>query len=263
MKKLFTLLAFGISLASFAQSSLTAYKLSNTYVVTGTITNGANLQFYTSTGAIEDTKFKFKNNSASTQTYNVIRSFVAQNPTLFADGSASTPNSYFCFGQTCFGSNVFTAPSSDYTILNAGDDSQTGGQPASFYLAEGSSIGYYVVHYRIFNVNNPNDTLGFNAIYNTSDVGIRSNSNSLAGLSELYPNPNPGAAISFDLTKDDELKFQVYNSLGSLVYTAPKQKYVAGKNKLSFDSASLSNGVYFVTVTGNTGKTTKRLVVNK
>lgn len=263
MKKLFTFFASVLSLGAFAQSSITAYKLSNNYMVTATITNGSNLQLYTSTGSIEDTKFKFKNNSASTQTYNISRSFVAQTPALFTDGSSSTPNSYFCFGQTCFGSNVAVAPPSDYTILNAGDDSQTGGQPASFYLAEGSSIGYYVVHYKIFNVNNPNDTLGFNAIYNSADVGIRSNSNSLAGLSDLYPNPNPGAVVSFDLAKDDELKFQVYNSLGSLVYSAPKQKYAAGRNKLSFESAGLSNGVYFVTVTGNTGKTTKRLVVNK
>jgi hypothetical protein len=263
MKKIITYCIIGLSLGASAQ--IAAYRLNpNSGVVTATITNGFNMQMYTASDAIESEKIKFVNMSASTQTYNMQRSFVTQSTPLFTDGNANNkPNSYFCFGTQCFGSNVSIADPSNYTILTPGADSQTSGFPVSIYLSEAPALGYYVVRYKIFNVNNPNDTLSFNAVYNTQIVGIQS-FEKLDDVSELYPNPNTGSsAISFDLSKDEDLKFQVYNSLGSLVYNGTKQKYPAGKNKLALDPSVLSNGVYFVTISSNTGKTTKRLIVSK
>ncbi len=262
MKKIITYCIIGLSFSASAQ--IAAYVLNpNNGAITATITNGSNLQFYTASDAIESEKIKFKNMSASTQTYNMSRSFTAQSPALFTDGIATNkPNSYFCFGTQCFGSNVSIADASNYTPLAPGADSQTSGFPVSIYLSEAQNLGYYVVRYKIFNVNNPNDSLSFNAVYNVQSVGFKS-IDKLDAVSELYPNPNNGSAVAFDLDRDEELKFQVYNSLGSLVYTGAKQKYAAGKNKLALDAASLTNGVYFVTISGNSGKTTKRLIVNK
>lgn len=274
MKKIITLCALSLSLGLSAQ--IAAYKLSptNVTVTTATITNGYNLQLYTAVNGISTDKIKFVNNSASTQTYSAKRFFVSQSPALSVDPSGTiTPNTYFCFGQTCFGDNVDTVDPPNYTILNAGEDSQTTyttsstiAQPCVLYLQEGAALGNYTVRYKIFNVNNPLDTLSFNAVYNAvTPVGIKTNEEKLDAISELYPNPNSnGSAISFDLNSDQDLKFQIYNSLGSLVYNINKQKYTAGKNKLNMEGSSLSNGVYLITITGDADKvTTKRLIINR
>jgi hypothetical protein len=265
MKKLITLCISLFSVGMYAQS-LSAYVISTqSGANTATLTNGYNLQLYTSSNNILGNAIKFKNNSATTHTYNMSRSFVTQIPMLDVSGDPDAkPNAYFCCGITCFPSSVNAGDPLNYTILGPGDDSQTAQYPAHIYLSEATALGYYVIHYKIFNVNDANDTLSFNAVYN-GPVGIKDfNKDVLTGVSELYPNPTSGSAVSFDLAKDDELKFQVYNSLGSLVYTGSKQKYSAGKNKLAFDAASLSNGVYLVTISdNNSAKITKRLVVNK
>jgi len=118
------------------------------------------------------------------------------------------------------------------------------------------------VGYKIFNINNPNDTLAFKVEYNTFDVGFKNIENK-ALVSELYPNPNNGSSILFDLNRDEDLKFQVYNSLGTLVYSSNTQKYNAGKNKLGLDGSALNNGIYFVSIISNSGKATKRLIINR
>ena len=265
MKKLFTFCISLLSVGMYSQASLLAYEISSQTGNTITsISNGSNLQLYTSADNITGARIKFINTSAATHTYNMMRTFVTEQPVLDKTGDIDAkPNSYFCFGIFCFGSDINTADPTNYTVLNAGQTSEPN-NPAYIYVSEGSAKGYYVIRYKIFNVNNPNDTLSFNAVYN-NPVGIKSiNKDALSGISELYPNPTSGSAVSFDLAKDDELKFQVYNSLGSPVYASNKQKYSAGKNKLALDASSLSNGVYFVTITdNNAAKITKRLVVNK
>jgi hypothetical protein len=267
MKKLITCCVSLLSVGMYAQS-LSAYVISSqSGANTATITNGTNLQLYTTESNILGKRIKFINNSAITHTYNMSRQFVTETPTLDKSGDGNIkPNAYFCFGIFCFGSNIDAADATNYTILAPGKSSEDPAdpKPAYIYLSEAQTKGYYVIHYKIFDVNNPNDSLGFNAVYN-NPVGMKDlGNNVLTGISELYPNPTSGSAVSFDLAKDDELKFQVYNSLGSLVYAGSKQKYSAGKNKLAFDAASLSNGVYFVTISdNNSAKITKRLVVNK
>lgn len=266
MKKLFTCFIISLTLGLSAQTpSFAVYEInSQNGSITSTLTNGYLLQLTTSPDNIEETKFKIKNISAVSHTYNIVRSFSFQTVPLDVSGDSNIkPNSYFCFGQLCFGSNVSTADPSNYTVLGAGQDSQTSGQPASFYLSETSNANYYVVRYKVYNVMDANDTTTFFAVYN-SPVGIKALDNKADLVSEIYPNPNTnGSAISFDLNKDDELKFQVYNTLGSLVYSTGKQKYAAGKNKLALDCSTLNNGVYFITISSNTAKTTKRLVINK
>jgi hypothetical protein len=265
MKKLFTFCITLLSAGLSAQQSLSAYHISSQSGATlEAISNGGSMQLTTTPNNILGARIKFINNSATTHTYNMMRTFVTEQPTLDKTGDIDAkPNSYFCFGIFCFGSDINTADPSNYTVLNAGQSSEPN-NPAYVYVSEGSSKGYYVIRYKIFNINNPNDTLVFNAVYN-GPVGIKSIDNEvLSGISELYPNPTSGSSVSFDLAKDDELKFQVYNSLGSLVINGNKQKYSAGKNKLAFDASALSNGVYLVTISNNnSAKITKRLVVNK
>jgi hypothetical protein len=279
MKKIFTLLCLAVSAGSFAQSFALYRTNITTNAITQTITNGGGYVEATAAGdpqhpsALLEDRILIKNTSAVTHTYSVTRTIVSQNPTLILDGSTNTPNTYFCFGNTCFGSNVSTADPTNYTPLAAegqttsggiDDNSNDNGQPFVIYFSEGNVQGSYVVQYKVFNISDPNDTLAFKVGYNQASVGIK-NQGSIASdlISEIYPNPASGSKIYFNLGKDDELKFQVYNSLGGLVYTSNKQKFTAGKNLLPVDGADLSSGMYFITISNNTASATKRLIISK
>src|SRR5690606_18724874 len=139
--------------------------------------------------------------------------------------------SYFCFGFNCFSSNVNEPSSTDYTILQAAgttytdivdgvevtyaDNSKDNGTPFSVYLSEGDKKGYYVVRYKVYNIADANDSIAFTVTYNASSVGIKKLETPDLNF-EIYPNPSNGASKFFiNLNKDEELKFQVYNALGS------------------------------------------------
>ena len=265
MKKIITycilLLSAGLSAQSFV-----IYRLNpNTGAIIDSLSNGSNLQLVTFPDSVTDVPIKIKNRSAVTHTYDMSRSFTTQNPTLYTDNTPTNkPNSYFCFGNNCFGSGTSAAGPNDYTKLTSGEDSQTSGNPIYLYISEAASKGFYIVRYKIFNISDGTDTISFNAIYNGTNVGIKAIENKQDLISELYPNPNSsGSSVSFDLGSDQDLKFQVYNSLGGLVYTSNTQKYAAGKNKLALDCASLSNGVYLINISSASGTSTKRLIINR
>lgn len=280
MKKIITSLFIAASAGFFAQS-ISVYKINNSGAITNTITNGGGYTLATTAGsdshpsaAVYDI-ILIKNNTSATHTYNVVRTVISQNPALQLDGSQNRPQSYFCFGYTCFGSDVNTPPSSnDYTILGPvgsttatppADNSQANGQLFAIYIAEGNVQGNYLVQYKLFNVSDPNDTLSFRVGYNRPlVVGIKNLERSADLISDIYPNPAGNTSkIFFDLGKDDELKFQVYNSLGSLVASSDKQKYAAGRNQLPVDASELNTGVYFITISNATSTLTKRLIITK
>jgi hypothetical protein len=269
MKKIFTLISLAVSSLMFGQS-FSLYKTNNSQTaITGTITNGYYLSEATSANAQAKGTFKIVNNSAATTSLNIIRTIVYQNPMLILDGSSNTPNTYFCFGNTCFPSNVSTATSFDYTILGPSgstsapfDNSKDNNQPFLPYLEEGAVVGKYFVRYKIFNVNNPNDTLSFTYLYNDF-AGVNEAASALETVSDVYPSPSANVAhINVTLTHESPVKIQVYNSLGVLVQNGNEQK-LSGKNKLTIDCTNLSAGLYFVSVASGESKITKRLIVNK
>lgn len=271
MKKIFTLIALASSVTLFGQS-FSVYKTNNSQTtITATITNGYSLADVTSSSAQSKGTFKIVNNSASTTSLNIIRTIVYQAPTLILDGSTNTPYTYFCFGNTCFPSNVSTAGSSDYTILGAAgstvapfDNSKDNAQPFIVYFEEAPTTGNYYVRYKIFNVSNPNDSISFNYKYNEfPGIGINENVNTIESVSDVFPNPSNNAVnFSLQLKKESDVKVEVFNSLGSLVYTTTESRSV-GKNKLSFDCSKYNSGLYFVTISAGESKITKRLVISK
>jgi len=245
MKKIFTVLCLAVTAGTFAQT-FGCYRTNLSNVVTQTITNGGSFNQVTIAGttahpsaAVED-KVLLKNLTSATHTYNVTRSIVLQTPSLILDNSSNTPNTYFCFGNNCFGSALNTPDAANYTPLNAQgqtsngfyDNNTANGQPFVIYFNEGTTQGQYIVRYRVYNVSDPNDTLSFTVNYNVQSVGIKTQSAAASDLvSEIYPNPaGSSSKIYFTLNKDENLKFQIYNSLGGLVYSASQQKFAAGKS---------------------------------
>ena len=268
MKKIITLLYIG-TCASLSAQTFSLYKTAPNGSITNTITNGGGYTTTTSSNNLLEEKVLIKNTTAVTHTYNVTRSIVTQNPVLILDGSSDTPNTYFCFGYQCFGSNVSQPSSTDYTILgplgstsDPYDNSKDNGTPFVLYFSEAPQRGYYVVRYKVYNIVDANDTIAFTVTYNDASVGIKTIQKSDLSF-EIYPNPSRDASSLFiNLSKNEELKYQVYNSLGSLVYSSDKKKYNVGKNQLSI-SEELNNGVYFITLSNNTSSVTRKLIIAK
>lgn len=270
MKKLITLSLFSLSASLFSQT-FSVYKTNNTGVNTVTITNGFTLNETTTANGILNTKIKIKNNAASTTTYNVVRSLIFNAPALDLSGGPNKPTSYFCFGYTCFPNNVNSAGPSDYTILAASgqtsttfptsDNSTSNGQPFSIYLEEGTAVGNYVIRYKVFNVNNANDTLAFNVAYNAG-VGIKKHTVD-AGMVTLYPNPSSGeVTVDAYVSSTQPAAISIYNSLGELV-KVQKQNLEAGRNSVKLNTTGLSGGLYNVVLDTQEGSVTKKLTISK
>ena len=235
MKKIFTLLFIGLICGVSAQS-FSVYQTNNSQtILTATLTNGYLLSENTTAStptaqSVGSFKVKLVNNSASTKTLTVLRRVVYQNPALLLDGAGNMPDSYFCFGFNCFPSTVNAPTSADYCVLGASgstvapfDNSKDNGTPFIIYLVEGLSLGKYYVNYKVFDVNNPNDSSSFTVKYNEF-LSVEENVNAIESVGNLYPNPSSNiAGFSLTLTHESTVKVQVYNSLGSLVYNGSEQ----------------------------------------
>lgn len=276
MKKTFTLFALIFTGIFNAQSqSLEAWTLNT--AATGTVvalTNGTEVAYITSASdptvtSTTNVKVKFKNISATTNTYNIIRRDVVLNTALTFTVPQTTVSAkaYFCFGDmgSCYDQTTFE-PTSDFVTLGPGaETSLANGNNIITDLDETYDIGYSEVNYKLYNMatgKNGPDTLSWTFKYNQL-LSVNENANVLESVSNIYPNPSTNNAnITVVLTDEVPVKVQVYNSLGALIYTGAEQ-HLSGKNKLAVDCTNFNNGLYFITVTAGNSKVTKRLVVNK
>jgi hypothetical protein len=269
MKKTFTFI-FILTAALMSAQSFSLYKMNNIWsAASATITNGSTLSGATAANVTSQANLNLVNNSAITVSLSLIRTVVYQNPTMTQDGTTNAPYTNFCFGNTCFPSYVDTTKSADYTILGPAsatatpfDNSHQNAQNFYVYLGEAATTGKYFVHYKIFNIVNPTDTLSFTYKYNEF-AGINEVSGVIETLTNVYPNPATNLAnLNVILKQASPIKIEVFNSLGSLVQSGTEQK-LTGLNQLSVDCSKFQSGLYFVTVTSGDTKITRRLVVNK
>lgn len=271
MKKTFTILFISLFSLGFSQS-FSVYKINNSGVNTATVTNGYTLTETTSINSETNTKLKIKNNAASTQTFNVTRSIVSNAPALEVSGGTSVPTTYFCFGISCFNNNVNTPTSIDYTILLAAgqtatafptsDNSYNNQQPFIAYLEEGASVGVYKVRYKVFNVNNANDTLSFTIGYNLP-AGINSLDKSTDFSFEIFPNPSHGDAfLNVSAVTETETKLVIVNNLGQVVKNTMVHLNT-GANQVNLNTSDLSTGIYNVILSNDKGSISKSLNIIK
>jgi hypothetical protein len=94
-------------------------------------------------------------------------------------------------------------------------------------------------------------------------VGLEDFTNPVNRISSAYPNPASGSHVNFDLSlskASNNVVVSVYNLAGQLVSQDKKDAFV-GINKISVETESLSNGVYFCTITVDNYKETRKFVV--
>ena len=80
----------------------------------------------------------------------------------------------------------------------------------------------------------------------------------------IFPNPtNSISTISFTLSEAASVKMEVYNTMGSMVYSNGTETMNAGNQKVIFDGSELPNGIYFVNLTIGDQLITKKVSLLK
>jgi hypothetical protein len=92
--------------------------------------------------------------------------------------------------------------------------------------------------------------------------GIATNS-FLANSLSLFPNPaNEKATVNFSLEANSAVSMNIYDMTGKLVQAVVnKQEMLAGDYSMPVETASLTSGVYFMTLTSGELSVTRRLIV--
>lgn len=245
MKKLLLFAATLLSTYGFSQSLLLTH-------MDASVTVAANGTINAITTANNNTKVNVdvKNTAGTTNVYYAKRYDMTLN---------SGADAYFCFGGNCFTS--LTTSSGNLTLTPGQSASQVAGQYniLTADLDEGSTVGMSVIKYTFYNVNTVADSVQITVRYN-APAGINETNNIVSSM-ELFPNPaSDNVYLKVNSTKNADAKVMIYNSLGSAI----SEKNITlseGKNKIDFNTESLSAGIYFVNI--RTGKTTvtRKLVI--
>lgn len=83
-------------------------------------------------------------------------------------------------------------------------------------------------------------------------------------LFQNYPNPfNPSTTISFSLPNQDQVKLEIFNTLGQQVARIVNKELQAGSYNYSFDAADLTSGIYFYTLSAGNNSMTKKMILIK
>jgi hypothetical protein len=80
-------------------------------------------------------------------------------------------------------------------------------------------------------------------------------------ISNVFPNPTTGlTSINYNLANATDVTVEVVDITGKVVYTANNGTQIAGGHTVSFDAASFTQGVYYVTVSTNETVVTKKFI---
>lgn len=91
--------------------------------------------------------------------------------------------------------------------------------------------------------------------------------NELTGVVEnsfyLYPNPaTQNTTISFSIIENNSVAINVYDVLGNLISTLSQtSNFEKGNNAVNINTSHLASGIYYISLTINGAKETKKLVV--
>ncbi len=83
-------------------------------------------------------------------------------------------------------------------------------------------------------------------------------------LKQNYPNPfNPETKIDFSLNNVENIKFEIFNSLGQLVQTLLDDEIIAGNYSLTWNANNFSSGTYFYRISSNRFSLIKKMTLIK
>ncbi|MEX0685134.1 MAG: T9SS type A sorting domain-containing protein [Balneolales bacterium] len=83
-------------------------------------------------------------------------------------------------------------------------------------------------------------------------------------LHQNFPNPfNPSTEISYQLSTDSDVNFEVFNMLGQRVANLVNQRQAAGVHRITFDASELPSGIYFYRLKAGTFMDSKKMMLMK
>jgi len=104
---------------------------------------------------------------------------------------------------------------------------------------------------------------GYARVYTAHTVGVNAVTGN-SGSFDVYPNPAVNTAtVALNLTTEADVKLEIYNTLGQLVYSMPAEHRYTGTSASTIDVSNFANGEYFVKVLIGTEALTKTLVIAK
>jgi|GEM_PF-2050017 len=164
---------------------------------------------------------------------------------------------FFCYGATtglCYPPGTDSSNGNDTILANSSDNS------FKATVSPLGNTGYTSIHYRIFDTNNPADSVGVDLAW---DVTTSINENNIVyGLSKPLQNPADGFTVfNYNLKLADQSdRLVVFNMLGSMV----KSVEIPGKaGSLILSTSDLKSGMYLVSYMSNGKvKDSSRLVVS-
>jgi hypothetical protein len=114
--------------------------------------------------------------------------------------------------------------------------------------------------YLLFSTNGFNNHQGFEAEYYVSNVGTTEKdfTQNLA----IYPNPASGyTEIKFNLNSSEKVNFELYNLLGTKVYSESSLMEAGFVNK-TLQLGQFSKGVYMLRISSTNGSVARKLIID-
>jgi hypothetical protein len=148
---------------------------------------------------------------------------------------------FLCWAQ-CYGPATTLSPAPMNAEPNGVIDAFHG-----YYRSNGAQ-GEANIRYTFFLQNNPNDSIVLNAIFDPATVGISNTTSPV--LFSASPNPaNDQFAITYANMKDlNNAVLEVYNMLGSVVYST---KLNSSNGRIEIPSNNFKSGLYLYTIRQN------------
>ena len=81
-------------------------------------------------------------------------------------------------------------------------------------------------------------------------------------LYQNYPNPfNPSTKIKYALPKSDDVRIEIYNTLGQVVWAYSENQVTAGYHEVEFNAQNLSSGIYFYRIEAGEFQDVKKMIL--
>jgi hypothetical protein len=239
MKKIYLLSSLFAALFH-AKSQTATFEIKDTGLST-TYTNSSLFYKVVEASGTAENDFVIKNISASTQTYS-LRRYDHQINTVSTNDKAQP---YFCTGVNCFGTATKNA-----TLSLAAGTTMT----LRLELDEATATGESIIGYQLANPGNIGESFSLTIKYNSPSnpyLSVVEQGAVNRSFSGVYPNPCASSAkIKFYSGRDNSANLSISNTLGQVV-SSKELSFQAGHNEVALDLEDLSNGVYFMTMSGN------------
>lgn len=248
-------LFFAVSLLSLVATAQTTFSVAQATPALA-VTANATIDITTTAGNVVTRTMDMQNISTTTNVYNVKMYDLILHPTAI-----DTAQAYFCFGGCCFG--VGTKIGMCTLTLTPGQNTATMGDFYSLNcdLQEASTVGYSVVKYTIYNINQASDSMQFTLRYNYLLQGTGLKNLQQSALLSLQPNPAKDlVSLQINNHNASEATIQLLDIGGKIVLNQTNTLQ-AGENNIALDLQGISPGFYYLRLHNQNAVISRKLVI--